>query len=69
VKTPILPLTIFPVAPNELGQWYIESQADELTAAFYSPEGTMLGFALLGRKVQSLRGPWLDQLSLKLSAA
>ena len=22
VKTPILPLTIFPVAPNELGQWY-----------------------------------------------
>ncbi|MGY5293640.1 FAD-dependent oxidoreductase [Vibrio diabolicus] len=69
VKTPILPLTIFPVAPNELGQWYIESQADELTAAFYSPEGTMLGFALLGRKVQSLRSPWLDQLSLKLSAA
>lgn len=69
VKTPILPLTIFPVAAEEQGQWYIESQADELTAAFYSPEGTMLGFALLGRKVQSLRGPWLDQLSLKLSAA
>ncbi|HCZ9282753.1 TPA: FAD-dependent oxidoreductase [Vibrio alginolyticus] len=69
VKTPILPLTIFPVAAEEQGQWYIETQADELTAAFYSPEGAMLGFALLGRKVQSLRGPWLDQLSLKLSAA
>ncbi|EGQ9178238.1 rubredoxin-NAD(+) reductase [Vibrio alginolyticus] len=69
VKTPILPLTIFPVAVEEQGQWYIENQADELTAAFYSPEGAMLGFALLGRKVQSLRGPWLDQLSLKLSAA
>ncbi|MBT0064731.1 FAD-dependent oxidoreductase [Vibrio alginolyticus] len=69
VKTPILPLTIFPVAAEEQGQWYIENQADELTAAFYSPEGAMLGFALLGRKVQSLRGPWLDQLSLKLSAA
>ncbi|EPR7485358.1 FAD-dependent oxidoreductase [Vibrio alginolyticus] len=69
VKTPILPLTIFPVASEEQGQWYIENQADELTAAFYSPEGAMLGFALLGRKVQSLRGPWLDQLSLKLSAA
>ncbi|EJL6927949.1 FAD-dependent oxidoreductase [Vibrio alginolyticus] len=69
VKTPILPLTIFPVAAEEQGQWYIENQADELTAAFYSPEGAMLGFALLGRKVQSLRGPWLAQLSLKLSAA
>ena len=69
VKTPILPLTIFPAAAEEQGQWYIENQANELTAAFYSPEGTMLGFALLGRKVQSLRGPWLDQLSLKLSAA
>ncbi|EPP2134265.1 FAD-dependent oxidoreductase [Vibrio alginolyticus] len=69
VKTPILPLTIFSVAAEEQGQWYIENQADELTAAFYSPEGAMLGFALLGRKVQSLRGPWLDQLSLKLSAA
>ena len=69
VKTPILPLTIFPVAAEEQGQWYIENQADELTAAFYSPEGAMLGFALLGRKVQSLRGPWLDQLSLKLSVA
>ncbi|MBT0034501.1 FAD-dependent oxidoreductase [Vibrio alginolyticus] len=69
VKTPILPLTIFPVAAEEQGQWYIETQADELTAAFYSPEGAMLGFALLGRKVQSLRGPWLDQLSLKLSVA
>ncbi|ELB2830933.1 FAD-dependent oxidoreductase [Vibrio alginolyticus] len=69
VKTPILPLTIFPVAAEEQGQWYIENQADELTAAFYSPEGAMLGFALLGRKVQLLRGPWLDQLSLKLSAA
>ncbi|EPX6949797.1 FAD-dependent oxidoreductase [Vibrio alginolyticus] len=69
VKTPILPLTIFPVAAEEQGQWYIETQADDLTAAFYSPEGAMLGFALLGRKVQSLRGPWLDQLSLKLSAA
>lgn len=69
VKTPILPLTIFTVAAEEQGQWYIETQADELTAAFYSPEGAMLGFALLGRKVQSLRGPWLDQLSLKLSAA
>ncbi|WP_458260141.1 FAD-dependent oxidoreductase [Vibrio alginolyticus] len=50
VKTPILPLTIFPVAAEEQGQWYIENQADELTAAFYSPEGAMLGFALLGRK-------------------
>ncbi|EGQ9713034.1 rubredoxin-NAD(+) reductase [Vibrio alginolyticus] len=69
VKTPILPLTIFPVAAEEQGQWYIETQADDLTAAFYSPEGAMLGFALLGRKVQSLRCPWLDQLSLKLSAA
>ncbi|EGQ7843074.1 FAD-dependent oxidoreductase [Vibrio alginolyticus] len=69
VKTPILPLTIFPVAAEEQGQWYIENQADELTAAFYSPEGAMLGFALLGRKVQPLRGPWLAQLSLKLSAA
>lgn len=69
VKTPILPLTIFPAAPNAQGQWHIENQADELTAAFYSPEGVMLGFALLGKQVQSLRGPWIEQLSLKKSAA
>ncbi|MGP8306090.1 FAD-dependent oxidoreductase [Vibrio sp. YIC-376] len=69
VKTPILPLTIFPVAPNAQGQWYIEKQGEELTAAYYSLEGSMIGFALLGRKVQSLRLPWLEQLSLKQSAA
>ncbi|MBR9786677.1 MAG: FAD-dependent oxidoreductase [Vibrionaceae bacterium] len=69
VKTPILPLTIFPAAPNAQGQWHIESQDEELTAAYYSVEGSMIGFALLGRKVQSLRSPWLEQLSLKQSAA
>ncbi|WP_264908715.1 FAD-dependent oxidoreductase [Vibrio sp. STUT-A11] len=69
VKTPILPLTIFPVAPNAQGQWHIEKQGEELTAACYSVEGSMIGFALLGRKVQSLRSPWLEQLSLKQSAA
>ena len=69
VKTPILPLTIFPVSPNAQGQWHIEKQGEELTAAYYSVEGSMIGFALLGRKVQSLRSPWLEQLSLKQSAA
>ncbi|WMN90265.1 FAD-dependent oxidoreductase [Vibrio parahaemolyticus] len=69
VKTPILPLTIFPVAPNAQGQWHIEKQGEELTAAYYSVEGSMIGFALLGRKVQSLRSPWLEHLSLKQSAA
>lgn len=69
VKTPLLPLTIFPVAPNAQGQWYIEHQGDDLTAGFYSPEGVMLGFALLGRQVQSLRTPWIEQLSLKQTAA
>ncbi|WP_243978898.1 NAD(P)/FAD-dependent oxidoreductase [Vibrio natriegens] len=69
VKTPILPLTIFPVSPNAQGQWHIEKQGEELTAACYSVEGSMIGFALLGRKVQSLRSPWLEQLSLKQSAA
>ncbi|WP_231113104.1 NAD(P)/FAD-dependent oxidoreductase [Vibrio natriegens] len=69
VKTPILPLTIFPVSPNAQGQWHIEKQGEELTAAWYSVEGSMIGFALLGRKVQSLRSPWLEQLSLKQSAA
>ncbi len=69
VKTPILPLTIFPVAPNSQGQWYIENQGDELTAAFYSPDGVMLGFALLGRKVQAFRTAWIEQLSVKQTAA
>ena len=69
VKTPILPLTIFPAEPNAQGQWYIEHQGDELTAAFYSPDGVMLGFALLGRKVQALRTAWIEQLSVKQTAA
>nr|WP_255202960.1 FAD-dependent oxidoreductase [Vibrio natriegens] len=69
VKTPILPLTIFPVSPNAQGQWHIEKQGEEFTAEFYSLGGSMTGFALLGRKVQSLRSLWLEQLSLKQSAA
>lgn len=69
VKTPSMPLSVFPVAAGTAGEWVVEQQGDDLTAAFYSPEGMMTGFALLGKQVQSLRSQWLGQLSLKQSAA
>ncbi|MBD8513583.1 FAD-dependent oxidoreductase [Photobacterium sp. CAU 1568] len=69
VKTPLMPLTVFPVSASAPGEWHIESVAEELMAFFYSPQGEMIGFALLGKQVQSTRMQWLGQLSLKQSAA
>ena len=67
VKTPIIPLSMFPVSPAEEGSWHIELEEDEYKAAFYSPDGRLLGFALLGKQVQLLRKNWLEQLSLNQS--
>ncbi|OOE33032.1 rubredoxin-NAD(+) reductase [Salinivibrio kushneri] len=69
VKTPVLPLSVYPVPINREGRWVVEPQGNELTARFYSPEGEVLGFALLGKHVQALRGPWLQQLSPQQSVA
>lgn len=69
VKTPLMPLSVFPVSTPAYGEWIIEQQGEDMTAAFYTPEGVMTGFALLGKHAQSMRAKWLGQLSLKQTAA
>lgn len=67
VKTPVIPLSMFPVHPAQEGNWHIELEGDEYKAAFYSPNGQLLGFVLLGKQVQLQRQNWLEQLSLNKS--
>lgn len=64
VKTPIMPLSIYPVAAQAQGQWHIKQQEEEFTAVFNCAEGKVLGFALLGKQVQSTRNYWLGQIDL-----
>ena len=53
VKTPVCPITLLPPPPNSAGTWEV-SQVDvnSATAKFISPNGSMLGFALLGEAVE-----------------
>ncbi|KPH92565.1 rubredoxin-NAD(+) reductase [Pseudoalteromonas undina] len=69
VKTPIMPLTIFPVPPMAQGQWHIKQQGEELVAVFNDANEQILGFALLGKQVQANRSYWLEQISLNNLAA
>ena len=69
VKTPIMPLTIFPVPPMAQGQWHIKQQGEELVAVFNDANEQVLGFALLGKQVQANRSYWLEQISLNNLAA
>ena len=65
VKTPIMPLSIYPAAVGALGEWQIEQIEDGLTARFYSVDGLLLGFALLGKQAQINRSHLLEQLNTK----
>lgn len=62
VKTPVMPLSVFPAPPMAQGQWHIKKQGDELVAVFNGANGQVLGFALLGKQVQANRNYWLEQI-------
>ncbi|MBT9611883.1 MAG: FAD-dependent oxidoreductase [Burkholderiales bacterium] len=49
VKTPVLPLTVAPPAPNQPGQWSMEMEAACLVARFKNEQGNLQGFVLCGQ--------------------
>lgn len=56
VKSTVLPIVSWPPAKLQAGQWQIEGEGENLQAKFYTPEGTLAGFALTGKEVsQRLR--------------
>lgn len=48
VKTPAMPTVVAPPLPGSAGSWDEQSDAAGVLARFVSPEGTLLGFALVG---------------------
>lgn len=48
VKTPALPTVISPPAKDVQGEWQIQSSEGGLEARFESPDGSLLGFVLMG---------------------
>ncbi len=48
VKTPALPTIVSPPATGSVGEWKIHPIEGGMEARFESPEGSLLGFALLG---------------------
>lgn len=49
VKTPALPLTVAPPAPNQPGQWNMETEAACTVARFEDAQGNLHGFVLCGQ--------------------
>lgn len=49
VKTPAIAVVVSPPAPHAEGQWQVASDADGVSAQFLSPQGGLLGFALVGQ--------------------
>jgi rubredoxin-NAD+ reductase len=48
VKTPAMPVVVSPPPPNAAGEWHEEEVGDGIVARFAGPDGTGLGFALVG---------------------
>jgi rubredoxin-NAD+ reductase len=48
VKTPALPTIVSPPAKGAAGQWKTTSSEGGVEARFESPDGKLLGFALMG---------------------
>ena len=48
VKTPACPTVVCPPPMNAAGAWSVSLSEDACDARFHSPEGVLLGFALLG---------------------
>jgi rubredoxin-NAD+ reductase len=51
VKTPACPTVVCPPLPGATGSWTVEMDDGGVVARFTSPDGTLLGFALLGAAV------------------
>lgn len=51
VKTPACPAVVSPPEPHAQGEWKVEGSADGVKALFRHPNGSLLGFALLGGAV------------------
>lgn len=65
VKTPALPLTLLPPAPDTEGQWQVESEAAGQRALFVDAAGLLQGFVLAGELVGE-RQYWLDRCGTQL---
>jgi rubredoxin-NAD+ reductase len=50
VKTPALPLVLFPPQPGAQGEWRVEMDDQGASALFIAEDGSELGFALAGNK-------------------
>jgi rubredoxin-NAD+ reductase len=49
VKTPAIGVVVSPPAAGTAGEWVLESNAEGVAARFVSPDGALLGFALVGQ--------------------
>ncbi len=52
VKTPVLPLVVYPPAAGIIGEWHIEGEEHHLRALFHDQNGQLRGFALAGDKIR-----------------
>ena len=53
VKTPVVPVTVAPVAADTAGNWSIDAQGSDVQAEFRNSDGELLGYALTGAKVMN----------------
>ena len=53
VKTPVVPVTVAPVAADTVGNWSIDAQGTDVQAEFRNSDGELLGYALTGAKVMN----------------
>ena len=49
LKTPAIAVVVSPPAAGAAGQWQIDADAYGVNASFLSPDGALLGFALVGK--------------------
>jgi rubredoxin---NAD+ reductase len=52
VKTPVLPLVVYPSPAGIVGEWHIEGEGHHLRALFHDQNGQLRGFALAGDKIR-----------------
>ncbi|SFT87391.1 rubredoxin-NAD+ reductase [Pseudomonas marincola] len=60
VKTPAAPLCLLPPGMGTAGEWRCTPTDDGMSAGFYSAEGKLCGFVLLGRQAQLQRNSWMQ---------
>ncbi|WP_366645376.1 FAD-dependent oxidoreductase [Amphritea sp.] len=62
VKTPALPLTLLTPAPNQAGEWQVESSETGMRGLYVSSDGRVLGYALAGDLIGE-RQQWTDKVA------